>query len=91
MTEETEAATGRARADLAARLGISAAEVSEESVERADFPDAALGAPVGGEMSAMMITPGWRIRLRAAGRGYEYRAARGQLRLFNFDGANHRI
>lgn len=91
MDDEMNATVERARADLAARLGISAAEVAAESVERADFPDAALGAPVRGEMSAMMITPGWRIRLRAADRVFEYRAARGQLRLFNFDGANHRI
>lgn len=91
MDDEAGVAAGRARADLAARLGISASEVVDESVEEAEFPDAALGAPTRGEMSAMMITPGWRIRLRAAGRVHEYRAARGQLRLFNFDGANHRI
>ena len=89
--EVIKEAVGRARADLAARLGISAEEVDAESVEPAEFPDASLGAPTRGEMSAMMITPGWRIRLRAAGRGYEYRAARGQLRLFNFGGANHRL
>jgi hypothetical protein len=91
MDDELKEMVGRARADAAARLGIIAAEVAAESVEAADFPNAALGAPTPGEMSAMMITPGWRIRLRAAGRGFEYRAARGQLRLFNFDGANHKI
>lgn len=91
MDDAAKEATERARADLAARLGISAEQVAADPVEEAEFPDAALGAPVGGEMSAMMITAGWRIRLRAAGRAYEYRATRGQLRLFNFDGANHRL
>jgi hypothetical protein len=84
-------AVGRARADLARRLGVGESEVEEESVERADFPDMALGAPLRGEMSGMMITSGWRIRLRAAGRSYEYRADEHQLRLSNFKGKNYRI
>lgn len=91
MADELKEAVGRARADLAARLGIAPEDVAAGPVEPADFPDASLGAPTPGEMSAMMITPGWRVRLRAAGREYEYRAARGQLRLFNFGGANYRI
>jgi hypothetical protein len=91
MSFDKNKAVGRARADLARRLGVSDADVSEESVESADFPDMALGAPVGGEMSGMMITPGWRIRLRAGGRSYEYRADDRQLRLYKFKGANHKI
>jgi len=91
MADDTQELVGRARADLAARLGISAGEVREEAVERDDFPDASLGAPTAGEMSAMMITPGWRIRLSANGRAYEYRATRTQLRLCGFGGANYRI
>jgi hypothetical protein len=51
MADVTREAVGRARADLAARLGISAAEVSEEAVEAADFPNAALGAPTAGTSS----------------------------------------
>jgi hypothetical protein len=38
-----------------------------------------------------MITPGWRIRLRAGGDVYEYRANRNRIRLFNFKGANHSV
>jgi len=91
MAYSKEEAVEAARKDLAARLGVSESEVTEESVEAADFPDAALGAPLKGEMSAMMITPGWRIRLEAAGKSYEYRANRNQLRLCKFKGANHRI
>jgi hypothetical protein len=42
-------------------------------------------------MSAQMITPGWRIRLRARGERYEYRANRNRLRLVNFRGANYQV
>jgi hypothetical protein len=88
MAYTKEEATAAAQADLTTRLG---ADVEVESVEAADFPDGALGAPVEDEMSAMMITPGWRIRLRAGGKSYEYRANRNQLRLYNHKGKNYRI
>ncbi len=71
MAYSREEAVEAARKDLAARLGVSESEVGEGSVESEDFPDAALGAPVKGEMSGMMITPGWRIRLDAGGESYE--------------------
>ena len=91
MAHSKEEAVAHARGDLASRLGVPDAEISEESVEQADFPNTALGAPVGGEMSGMMITSGWRIRLGAGGRSYEYRADRNQVRLYNFDGKNYRV
>ena len=91
MAHDKAEAISRAKADLAKRLGVSESEVKEESVEETDFPDAALGAPERGEMSAMMITSGWRIRLGAGGKTYEYRADRNQLRLYNFKGANYRV
>jgi len=91
MAYSREEAVGAARKDLAARLGVPESDVAEGSVEQADFPDAALGAPLKGEMSGMMITPGWRIRLDAGGKSYEYRADRNQLRLYKFKGANYRI
>jgi hypothetical protein len=81
----------RARRDLAERLGVDPTGIAEASVEQAEFPDAALGAPVEDEMSAQVITPGWRIRLIANGRTYEYRANENQLRLFNFNGESYRI
>lgn len=91
MAMSKEDAVQRARADLAKRLGVSENEIKEEAVEQADFPDMALGAPVEDEMSGQMITPGWRIRLSASGSGYEYRAGRNQLRLYNYEGSNHKI
>jgi hypothetical protein len=86
-----EESVKRARADLAKRLGVSEDEIKEETVEEADFPDMALGAPVEDEMSGQMITSGWRIRLNASGNRYEYRAGRDQLRLYNYKGSNHKI
>ena len=91
MAQSKDEAVSKARADLARRLGVAEGEVSEESVEEADFPDGALGAPAKGEMSSMMITSGWRIRLGAGGKSYEYRADRNQLRLYKFKGVNHKI
>jgi hypothetical protein len=91
MAQSREDAVARAKADLASRLGVGAGDVRLESVEEADFPNTALGAPVGGEMSGMMISSGWRIRLNAAGKSYEYRADRKQVRLYNFKGSNYKI
>lgn len=86
-----EDAIKKARRDLAKRLGVPENEISEESCERAEFPDMALGASERDEMSGQMMTGGWRIRLKAGGRGHEYRANEDQLRLYNFDGSNYRI
>ena len=91
MAYSKEDAVARARKDLAARLGVAESEIREESVEQADFPNTALGAPIGDEMSGMMMTSGWRIIFRAAGKSYEYRADRNQVRLYNFDGKNYKI
>ena len=91
MTQSKDDAVKQARADLAQRLGVAESDIEEDSVEQADFPDMALGAPTDGEMSGMMMTPGWRISLRVAGDAYEYRANKNQLRLYNYKGANHRV
>ena len=91
MAFTREEAVARARADLAERLGLKESEIAEQAVEDADFPDANFGASGPDEMSAQMITPGWRIRLGAQGQAYEYRANRNRLRLFNFKGANYRV
>ena len=91
MAQSRDEAVAKARADLAKRLGVGEGEVSEESVEEADFPNTALGAALEDEMSGMMISSGWRIRLSAAGKSYEYRANRNQLRLYKFKGKNYLI
>lgn len=84
-----ESAVERAKQDLAKRLNLSENDISEGSVSKVDFPDMSLGAPAGGEISAQMISTGWKIDLNANGQTYEYRADKYQLRLKDFDGANH--
>ena len=91
MALSKEEATQKARQDLAQRLGVSESDIETETVDDAEFPDTALGALVSDEMSGQMITPGWRIRLRANGQTFEYRANRNQIRLYNYQGGNHRI
>ncbi len=91
MAMSREDAVKRARVDLAGRLGVAEDEIKEDSVADAEFSDASFGAGTAGEMSAQIITPGWRIRLRARGDVYEYRGNRNRLRLFNFKGANHSV
>ncbi|HYY42616.1 MAG TPA: hypothetical protein VE775_07765 [Pyrinomonadaceae bacterium] len=91
MAFTRDEALARAQADLAERLGLKESEVAVDSVEDTDFPDANFGASMPDEMSAQMITPGWRIRLKAAGQSYEYRANRNRLRLFNYKGTHHRV
>ena len=91
MAMTKEDAVRRAKSDLSARLGVSEDEIEEDSVEDAEFPDAAFGAAAAGELSAQVITPGWRIRLRARGERAEYRANRNRMRLVNFRGANHQV
>jgi hypothetical protein len=81
----------RARSDLARRLEVDEQQITEGLVEPTEFSDGALGAPTEDEMSAQVITPGWRIHLKADDKTYEYRASDRQLRLFNFNGENYRI
>ena len=91
MSMSKDGAVESARKDLAKRLNIDAADVKERSVEDSDFPDMSLGAAEDGEMSGQMITPGWRIRLEAQGKTFEYRADKNQVRAYKFKGKNYRI
>ena len=86
-----DGAVENARNDLAKRLNIDPGDVKQKSVDNDDFPDMALGAAEDGEMSGQMLTSGWRIRLEAQGKTYEYRADKNQVRLYKFKGKNYRI
>lgn len=90
MAFNKEEAVATARADLAKRLNKDEKDI-QTSVEDAEFPDMALGAATRGEMSGQMITPGWRIRLKAEGESFEYRANKHQVRLVNYKGKNYRV
>jgi hypothetical protein len=91
MAIDKNSAVQNAQKDLAKRLNIDAADVKQKSVEDSDFPDMALGAAEDGEMSGQMITRGWRIKLEAQGKTYEYRADKNQVRAYSFKGKNYRI
>ncbi|HVF21548.1 MAG TPA: hypothetical protein VM941_00675 [Pyrinomonadaceae bacterium] len=91
MAINKDGAVENARKDLAQRLKIDAADIKEGTVEDSDFPDMSLGAAEDGEMSGQMITRGWRIRLEAQGKTYEYRADKNQVRAYNFKGKNYRV
>ena len=91
MSSSQQDIIDRARRDLAQRLSTTETGIDLKLAEQTDFPDAALGAPIEDEMSAQVITPGWRIRLQVNGKTYEYRASARQLRLFNLNGENYRI
>ena len=89
MSITRDEAIKRASADAASRTGVSADKVKQIAVEDAEFPDASLGAATKGEMSGMMLTPGWRVTLEADGKKLEYRASSNQLRLYGFKGKNY--
>jgi hypothetical protein len=88
MRFNKESAVERAKKDLAQRLNISEGEIEVADITETDFPDMSLGAPEKDEMSAQMISTGWKIGLRSNGDDYEYRADKYQLRLSNYDGNN---
>jgi len=91
MAISKDEAVEKARKDLAQRLNVDADTIKQQSVEDSDFPDMALGAGEDGEMSGQMITRGWRIRLDASGKSFEYRADKNQVRLYKYKGKNYRI
>ena len=91
MSFTKESDVERAKKDLAERLKLDLADISEKGVIDKEFPDMSLGAPADGEMSAQMIASGWQINLSAGGKAYEYRGDKYQLRLHNFQGKNYVI
>ena len=91
MALSKEDAIQKARQDLSQRLGVGESDIETQAVDDTEFPNSALGASGADEMSGQMITPGWRIRLRANGQTFEYRANPHQVRLYNYKGGNYRI
>jgi hypothetical protein len=69
---DSEAMATKAINDLACRLGITENDVEVVSVEEVTWPDTSLGCPEPGMFYAQMLTPGFRIILRAKGKQYEY-------------------
>ena len=86
-----ESAVDAAKSDLAKRLGVKQDDIKVSSTADSDFPDMSLGAPEKGEMSAQMISSGWKISLDADGKKFEYRGDKYQLRLKDFKGKNIKV
>jgi len=86
-----ESAVEAAKKDLAKRLKVTPDDIKVSATSDADFPDMSLGAAEKGEMSAQMISSGWKINLDANGENYEYRGDKYQLRLKDFEGKNHKV
>lgn len=59
-------------ADAAAVLGVEQDEIELAEVAEVEWPDASLGCPESGMMYAQVITPGYRVIVRAAGETFEY-------------------
>lgn len=91
MSFSRESAVQRAKQDLAQRLGVAESDIELASTSDEDFPNSSLGAAIDDEMSAQMISSGWKINLTAADKNYEYRADKYQLRLRGFNGTNYII
>jgi len=62
-------------ADLERRLNVSAKDIGLESATPVVWPDAALGLPQVGTLSAQVRTPGWQIILNARNTRYLYTAS----------------
>jgi len=63
---------GQAKADLAKRLGVAAAEVTVVSSDDVTWPDGSLGCPEPGMHYTQALIQGSRIILEAAGKQYHY-------------------
>jgi len=73
---EEEQAVARARGALAAELKLADPSAAElEGVAWVRFPNGALGCPRRGEMSAQVVTPGWRVVLRVGPDLWDVRVA----------------
>ena len=65
-------------ADLAMRLDVKPDEIAVVKVEPVTWSDASLDCPQPGMMYAQVLTPGYRIVLKAGKEVYDYRTAREQ-------------
>jgi hypothetical protein len=76
---DENAATAAAVSAAAAHLGVPVTDVRVVGTEPHDWSDAGLGCGEPGQMYAQVVTPGYAIIVRAAGRELEYHTdSRGQ-------------
>jgi hypothetical protein len=68
----------QAKADLAERLGIDAAQVTVVSSTSVTWPDGSLGCPKPGMHYTQALVEGSRTVLEAGGKQYDYHAGNGR-------------
>ncbi len=73
---EAERIVAAVRADAARRSGQDPSRVRLASLEAVDWPDTSLGCPESGKFYAQVITPGYKIVVRAGETDYEYHTDR---------------
>jgi hypothetical protein len=83
-------AVALAKKTLAAELESAAADAELEKVEAVEWPDTSLGCPEKGKMYAQMITPGYRVLLKANGRTHEVHVGGSRAVICNAQGASGR-
>ena len=71
-----------AKQDIAARQGIAEANITVTAIEQVEWNDSSLGCPQPGQMYLQVITPGYRIMLKAGGFLYEYHSDRSKRVVF---------
>ncbi len=78
---QLESLIAQARAQLAAKLGITAATAELVQAQPVDWPDSSLGCPQPGYMYSQIVTPGYLIILSANGKQYEFHGDRTRVSL----------
>jgi len=75
---DRDAAVALAKKQLSAALGVSADAIELDKAEAVDWPDAGLGCPERGKMYAQVITPGYKVLLKADGKTYAVHVGAGR-------------
>ena len=65
-------AVRQALTQVATQLGVTPDQLTIVAVEARDWPDSSLGCPQPGRAYAQIVTPGYRLVVRANGQEYEY-------------------
>ena len=74
---ELQAMVDAAIADVADRLGLTAEAIEVVEARAVTWPDSSLGCPEPGMSYMQVLTPGYLVRLHAAGESHHYHSGPG--------------
>jgi len=80
-SDQREEASRTARKAVAEKLGTAEDLVLVERMEAVDWPDTGLGCSAKGEVKQPVITPGFRVSLRAGDEAFEVHVGAGRARI----------